>query len=73
VGPNNLDQSIPSMDIIFLVAKICHTASFADFSPITMDKVFSTLSLAMGWSKLSTFHLLTYLFHVNNQLIDHNQ
>ncbi len=30
--PNNLDQSIPRMDIIFLVAKICHTISFADFS-----------------------------------------
>jgi len=32
VGPNNLDQCIPSMDIILLVAKICHTTSFADFS-----------------------------------------
>jgi hypothetical protein len=32
LGPNNLNQSIPSMDIIFLVAKICHTTSFADFS-----------------------------------------
>jgi hypothetical protein len=32
VGPNNLDQSIPSTDIIFLVAKIRHTTSLADFS-----------------------------------------
>ncbi len=32
MGPNNLDQSIPSTDIIFLVAKIRHTTSLADFS-----------------------------------------
>jgi hypothetical protein len=71
--PNNLDQSIPSMDIIFLVAKICHTTTLLILVQITMDKVFKSLSLAMGWSKLSTFHPLTYLFYENNQLIDHSQ
>jgi len=57
VGPNNLDQSIPSMDIIFLVAKICHNTSLLLLVQITMDKVFKSLSLAMGWSKLSPTNL----------------
>jgi hypothetical protein len=61
------------MDIIFLGAKNCHTTSLLISGQITMDKVFKTLSLGMGWSKLSTFHLLTYLFYENNQLIDHSQ
>jgi hypothetical protein len=72
VGPENLDQSIPSMGIIFLVEKNCHTISLLILVQITMDKVFKTLSLAMGWRKLSTFHPLTYVFYENNQLIDHS-
>ncbi len=55
MGPNNLDQSIPSMDIIFVVAKICHNTSLLILVQITMDKVFKSLSLAMGWSKLSIY------------------
>jgi hypothetical protein len=48
VGPNNLDQSIPSTDIIFLVAKICHTTSFADFSSNNYGQGIQYLELGNG-------------------------
>ncbi len=48
MGPNNLDQSIPSMDIIFLVAKICHTTSFADFSSNNYGQGIQYLELGNG-------------------------